>query len=150
MSEREGACIVHGQLRPCSDPPGYGTCVYSELPGDVRRAQWPDAEGCGSLYEHLTHEVIDPPAADRGPVIDCQPDESIIEWSEVAEGDLVLLEDGLVIAERVNVYQDIWNRETGETFTRVDISYRRDGRLFTSEHHGDRLTAVRRYDTGED
>jgi hypothetical protein len=75
--------------------------------------------------------------------------DQIIPWGSVREGDLVLLDDALTVAEQVHAYQDIWNRETGETFTRVDISHRLDnGVLVSSERHGDCYTAVRRYVEG--
>jgi hypothetical protein len=71
----------------------------------------------------------------------------IVTWAEVCEGDLVVLNDELVIAERVSVYQDTWNRDTGETFTRADIFHRLDnGVQVASERHGDSYTAVRRHD----
>ena len=86
--------------------------------------------------------------------VSCPPSavhDMIVRWQDVREGDLVLLGDELTVAEEVRVYQDIWNRDTGETFTRVDISSRSDnGYLGCSERHGDRYTAVRRYETGED
>ena len=84
--------------------------------------------------------------------VTCPPSDvkdMIIRWQDVCAGDLYIEQDELVIAEKVRVYQDTWNRETGETFTRADISWRGDnGFLFCSEHHGDRLTAVRRYTEG--
>jgi hypothetical protein len=73
----------------------------------------------------------------------------IVPWSEVSDRDLVLQYDELIVVEKVDVYQDTWNRETGETFTRVDVTYLDEyGHRLCSEHHGDRLTAVRRYVTG--
>lgn len=66
----------------------------------------------------------------------------IVQWSEVREGDLVLLDDCLVVAERVHVAEDDWQ---GTKWLRVDISHREpDGRVFSTDRHGDRYTAVRR------
>lgn len=68
--------------------------------------------------------------------------ESIIRWQDVRAGDLVLLGDCLVTAERVEVVQKPWG---DGMFAAADISWRlENGFLVTSERHGDRLTAVRR------
>ena len=67
----------------------------------------------------------------------------IVRWQDIRAGDLVLLDDGLVVAEHVNICQKPWG--DGTTFTVVDISHRLDnGVLVSSERHGDRLTAARR------
>jgi hypothetical protein len=67
----------------------------------------------------------------------------IVRWQDVQVGDLVLMNDGLVVAEEVLVNQKPWGPDT--TFTAVDIGYTLDnGAFVSSEHHGDRLTAVRR------
>jgi len=69
--------------------------------------------------------------------------DAIIRWSEIREGDLVLLDDDLIRAERVRVVQKPWG--DGTTFPAVDISHRLDnGHLVTSERHGSGFTAVRR------
>ena len=73
----------------------------------------------------------------------------IIPWREVTAADLVVLDGVLTTPERVHLYEDIWNRETGETFIRVDVSHRLgNGHLVTCEQRGDSLTAVRRYTEG--
>lgn len=68
--------------------------------------------------------------------------DQIVKWSEVCTGDTVLLDDVLVVAERVEVVQKPWG--DGTTFTAADIYHRLDnGVLVSTEQHGDRLTAVR-------
>lgn len=77
--------------------------------------------------------------------------DQILTWAEVREGDLVLLNDDLTVAEKVHVYQDVWDYQTRETFTRVDICHTLpNGHVVCSERHGDRYTAVRRYVTEGD
>lgn len=69
--------------------------------------------------------------------------DSIVRWQDVHDGDLVILDDCLVVAERVDICQKPWG--DGATFTAADIYHRLDnGHLVSSERHGDRLTAVRR------
>ena len=69
--------------------------------------------------------------------------DAIVKWSEVQAGDLVLLDDCLITAERVDSCQKPWG--DGTTFTAADIFHRLDnGYLVSSERHGDRYTAVRR------
>jgi hypothetical protein len=81
---------------------------------------------------------------------ECEVLDQIVLWSDVLEGDLVLLDDELVLAEYVNIYQDTWDQQTGKTFPRVDIWHRLgNGVLVASERHGDRYTAVKRHVTGE-
>jgi hypothetical protein len=74
--------------------------------------------------------------------------DQILTWTEVQERDLVLLDDCLILAERVRVTRKPWG--DGTTFPAVDIDHRLDnGALVSSERHGDRYTAVRRYTEGE-
>jgi hypothetical protein len=74
--------------------------------------------------------------------------DAIVCWQDVREGDVVLMGDALVVAEHVWIGQKPWGDKT--TFTAVDVDYRLDnGHLVSSEHHGDRLTAVRRRDARE-
>jgi hypothetical protein len=86
------------------------------------------------------------------PVTTCPPSDvhdMIVRWSDVTAADLVVLDGVLITRERVHVYKDIWNRETGETFIRVDVSHRLgNGHLVTCEQRGDHYTAVRRYTEG--
>ena len=71
----------------------------------------------------------------------------IITWDQVRERDLVILDDHLVRVTKVSVCQKPWGE--GATFTAVDVSHQlANGQLVTSERHGDRFTAVRRYATG--
>jgi hypothetical protein len=73
----------------------------------------------------------------------------IVRWQDVQAGDLVVLDDCLIVAERVEVYQSPWG--DGTTFPQVNIYQRLDnGHLVSSERHGDRYTAVRRYTEGTD
>jgi hypothetical protein len=97
------------------------------LSGDAAKSETAAAETLPSCPPSAVHDMILP-------------------WAEVCAGDLVLLNDELTVAERVEVYEDDWQ---GTKWLRADISYRQDGRLFTTDQHGDRLTAVRRYDTEE-
>jgi hypothetical protein len=67
----------------------------------------------------------------------------IVRWQDVRTGDLVLLDDCLITAERVEVYQSPWG--DGTTFPAAHIGHRLDnGVLVDNERHGDRYTAVRR------
>jgi hypothetical protein len=67
----------------------------------------------------------------------------IVLWAEVAAGDRVLHEDGLIEVERAEIIDKPWGDDG--TFPAVDITYRGwNGRQFVTEQHGDRLTAVRR------
>lgn len=71
----------------------------------------------------------------------------IVRWQDVQAGDLVLLNDELIVAEEVLVTEKPWGPDA--TFTAVDIGHTRDNGTFSSnERHGDRLTAVRRPVTG--
>lgn len=75
---------------------------------------------------------------------DCAEVDLIVRWQDVKTGDLVLLEDGFVIAALVEVIQRPWGN--GTTFPSVDIRHQLDnGHFVVSERHGDRYTAVRRY-----
>ena len=82
--------------------------------------------------------------------VTCPPSavcDMIIRWQDVAEGDLVLLDDCLILAVRVEVYQSPWG--DGTTFPQTNIYHVLDnGFTVSSERHGDRYTAVRRYVEG--
>jgi len=68
---------------------------------------------------------------------------AIVRWQDVRDGDLVLLDDCLITAERAEICQKPWG--DGTDFTAADIYHRLDnGVLVSSERHGDRYTAVRR------
>jgi hypothetical protein len=67
----------------------------------------------------------------------------IVLWAEVLPGDMVLLDDALVMVERVEVTDQPWG--DGGTYPSVGVTVRLGyRRLVVSEQHGDRLTAVRR------
>lgn len=77
---------------------------------------------------------------------ECAVLDMIVRWSEVQTGDLVVLDNALVIAEEVQVVQKVWDSWTGETFPAVDIRHQLDNGCFVvNERHGDGYTAVRRY-----
>ena len=82
-------------------------------------------------------------AADRSAPPTGVTEDMIVLWAEVLAGDLALLDDALILVDRVTVTDRPWG--DGGTFPAVDVSYQGDGgRRFTSGEHGDRLTAVRR------
>jgi hypothetical protein len=71
------------------------------------------------------------------------PHDVIVRWQDVRVGDLVVLDDCLVLAERVEIVPKPWG--DGTDFTAADVWHRLDnGVLVVSERHGDRYTAVRR------
>lgn len=74
----------------------------------------------------------------RGVVVDM-----IVLWAEVLPGDMVLLDDSLILVNRAEVIDKPWG--DGGTFPAVEVTYQDgDGGRFASEQHGDRLTGVRR------
>lgn len=75
---------------------------------------------------------------------ECAVVDMIVRWQDVQTGDLVVLDDELVIAALVEVIERPWG--DGTTFPSVDIRHQLDnGHFVVSERHGDRYTAVRRY-----
>lgn len=69
--------------------------------------------------------------------------DKIVLWRDVQSGDLVILDDALVVAVQVDVIQKPWG--DGTTFPAVDVRHQLDnGHFVVSERHGNRLTAVRR------
>ena len=118
-----------------------GWRLTAELPGLGRKnADSDNPDDLKAEAERWLEEFITSLGASFG-------SDRIVRWSEVRTGDLVLLDDSLITAERVEVIQKPWG--DGTTFPAVDIRHRlENGVLVTSERHGDRYTAVRR-ESGE-
>lgn len=75
---------------------------------------------------------------------ECKEVDLIVRWRDVKTGDLVILDDELVIAALVEVIERPWG--DGTTFPSAEIRHQLDnGEFVVSARHGDRYTAVRRY-----
>lgn len=114
--------------------------LASLLPGSEHRSGYGlSAEELYPVAERLLSEFV----SSLGASFAEPPSDAIVRWQDVRTGDLVLLDDCLITAERVEVYQSPWG--DGTTFPAAHIGHRLDnGVLVDSERHGDRFTAVRR------
>lgn len=90
-------------------------------------------------------------AAQTPPLVHCPPSsvvDQIVTWSEVQEGDLVLINEGFAVALKVRTFEDDWQ---GHKWMRTDVRYQQeDGGVYETAEWADRYTAVRRYDISEE